>query len=479
MSKKFSLKQGQDLEAVPFFDAHAALSYPLRIRYIVEAYAVQQRLERAHLNETLRILFSFHDLLRTHLFEDQSILKLFITPLIPEEPVQWVDLVHSSEAQQEKAIRETMNSVYASLLHESGFLCRFLYFDLGENAAGLFVIVIHHVLADGYSMRILSQDIQHVYLQLCTGKSPRLTAKTASFNAFTARLQKYLHQEFPGELEYWQTLRPAVKPFPVDYPENWLMNPQTGGTLVRTSTALRVSASLTEDETDALLRVLPAAKLRVEDVLLTGVMRAVAARMGESAICINSLHNGRTIFEDIDVSHTIGNIAQNSWQYFQIDPALSSRACLQSITEQRNSLPRKGIGLSLAAICSEHQDPAWSRFCADEDMDVVRAIYFADNLLCNYLGKEVRLSAKKGLFVPADQKYWGMVLIPASYEVEIHQETQKPCMLQALMLIRDNKLFLVWEYEGTLYRPETIEALAREHLDAIRSIIASFLVRSS
>src|SRR4051812_40607912 len=75
MSKKLSLKQGQDLEAVPFFDAHATLNYPLRIRYIVETSEVQHRMNWAHLNETLRILFAFHDLLRTHMFDDQSVKK--------------------------------------------------------------------------------------------------------------------------------------------------------------------------------------------------------------------------------------------------------------------------------------------------------------------------------------------------------------------------------------------------------------------
>ncbi|HEY7415380.1 MAG TPA: condensation domain-containing protein, partial [Ktedonobacteraceae bacterium] len=229
MSKKLLLKQRQDLEAVPFLDAHDALSWPLRSRYIVEACEAQQRMDRAQLNETLRTLFAFHDLLRAHVFEDQSIKKLFITPLIPEEPVQWVDLASSSETEQRNAIRETMNSVYDSLLREDGFLCQFLYFDLGERTHGLFVTVIHHILADGYSMYILSQDIQHVYLQLCARKPPRLI-KTASFNAFAARLQKYLHQEFPSELDYWRSLRPAIKPFLVDYPENRLVDPLTGGT---------------------------------------------------------------------------------------------------------------------------------------------------------------------------------------------------------------------------------------------------------
>ncbi len=35
MSKNLSFKQRQNLETVPFFDAHEVLSSPLRIRYIV------------------------------------------------------------------------------------------------------------------------------------------------------------------------------------------------------------------------------------------------------------------------------------------------------------------------------------------------------------------------------------------------------------------------------------------------------------
>ena len=461
-----------------FLDDHDALNWPLRFRYIVEACEAQQRMDRELLNETLRTLFASHDLLRAHVFEDQSIKKLFITPLLPEEPVQWVDLASSSEMEQQNAIRETMNSVYDSFLREDGFLCRFLYFDLGERTHGLFVTLVHHVLADGYSMRILSQDIQHVYLQLCARKPPRVI-KTAPFNAFAARLQKYLHQEFPAELDYWRSLRPAIKPFLVDYPENRLVDPHTGGTLVRTSKPLHISSSLTEEETDILLRALPAAKLRVEDILLTGVMWAMANRRGQSGICLNSIHNGRTLFEDIDVSRTIGGIARSLWQYFQIDPDLSPEACLQSIIEQRKRIPRKGFGLSLAACYSEHKDPAWSRFCADEDIDIVRAIYYADNLLCNYLGKGVRSSVKKELFVQANQKYQEMVLIPAAYEAKSLQGTQKPCMLQSRTLIHDNKLLLAWEYDGTLYRTESIQALLEGHLNFIKSIVSGFLVGSS
>ena len=477
MSKNLLPKQRQDLEAVPFLDDHNSLSYPLRFRYIVEACEAPQRMDRELLNETLRTLFASHDLLRAHVFEDQSVKKVFITPLIPEEPVQWIDLASSSEMEQQNAIRETMHSVYDSFLREDGFLCRFLYFDMGERTQGLFVTVVHHVLADGYSMRILSQDIQHVYLQLCACKPPSII-KTASFNAFAARLQKYLHQEFPSELDYWRSLRPAVKPFRVDYPENRLVDPHTGGTLVRTSKPLRIISPLTEEETDTLLRALPAAKLHVEDILLAGVMWAMANRRGQSGICLNSIHNGRTIFEDIDVSRTFGGIARSLWQYFQIDSDLSPEACLQSIIEQRKRIPRKGFGLSLAANYSEHQDPAWSRFCADEDKDIVQAIYFADNLLCNYLGKGVRSPVKKELFVPADQKYQEMVLIPAEYEVKSLQGTQKPCMLQSRTLIHENKLFLAWECDGTLYRTESLQALLEGQLYFIKSIVSSFLVRS-
>jgi hypothetical protein len=147
--------------------------------------------------------------------------------------------------------------------------------------------------------------------------------------------------------------------------------------------------------------------------------------------------------------------------------------------EQRKRIPRKGIGLSLAANCSEHKDPAWSRFCADEDIAIVREIYFADNFLCNYLSKGIRAPAQKELFVQVNQKYREMVLIPEAYEAKALQETQKPCMLQALTLIQDNKLFLIWEYDGTLYRTETIQALAKDHLDFIKSMVSGFLAGSS
>lgn len=473
MSQDIQSRQKLGLEPISFLDAHVSLKFPLRFRYIVEAYEVKQKMDRILLAEAVRYIFDFHDLLRLHLLKAQSMMRLFITNTLPEEPVLWINIAKLSDEEQQNIIHNTMSDIYRSLENSDGFLCRFIYFNLGERGGDIFLMIVHHILADGYTMQILSQDIQQAYLQLCSNKAPQLTPKTASFNDFAGRIKEYLYLEFPYELDYWHSLRTKTNPFFVDYPENRIIDSTTGETNVQFSEPRSIALSLSEEETRGLLNTVLIAKSRVEDVLLSGLVQVVTPWLGESGVHVYTINNGRTLFDNIDVSHTVGYIALGSWQYFHSDPNLSPGELLKSVTEQRNHIPHKGIGLSLAVNYSEHKDPNWSQFCPSKDVGVLKDIYFSDNIMFNYLGREFSSSPKKGLFYRADSKY--QKLIASTDLVDPPQILQKPCKLNSITIIRNNKLILTWEYDGALYRTSTIESLAKAHLNAIKTIISYYV----
>src|SRR5213078_2268437 len=99
-----------------------------------------------------------------------------------------------------------------------GPLIRVAWFDLGTGRSGRLMVIVHHLVADGYSWQIILADLMAAYQQLLQGQPVRLPAKTTSYKQWAERLVAYAREsEFRHEREYW--LAPPltlVKPLPID-----------------------------------------------------------------------------------------------------------------------------------------------------------------------------------------------------------------------------------------------------------------------
>lgn len=62
-----------------------------------------------------------------------------------------------------------MESLQASL-NLSKNLVQIAFFDLGVNKRARLLIIIHHLVVDGVSWRILLEDLQTAYQQLSQGQ---------------------------------------------------------------------------------------------------------------------------------------------------------------------------------------------------------------------------------------------------------------------------------------------------------------------
>ena len=113
------------------------------------------------------------------------------------------------------------------------------------------LVVIHHLVVDSVSWRILLSDLQMAYQQLSAGQMIRLPPKTTSFKHWAERLTAYAPSaELRQELTYWLAVPCAqVGRLPVDYP----------GDANTVAWARTVSVSLSTAETHALLQEVPKA----------------------------------------------------------------------------------------------------------------------------------------------------------------------------------------------------------------------------
>ncbi|RVU09697.1 condensation domain-containing protein, partial [Methylobacterium oryzihabitans] len=71
-----------------------------------------------------------------------------------------------------------------------GPLLRAVRVTLADGAQRL-LLVVHHLVVDGVSWRVLLEDLQGAYQLLAAGQPVALPAKTSSFKAWAEQVQRY------------------------------------------------------------------------------------------------------------------------------------------------------------------------------------------------------------------------------------------------------------------------------------------------
>ncbi|MGA4837708.1 amino acid adenylation domain-containing protein [Streptomyces sp. G45] len=236
-------------------------------------------IDRAGLLATLDAVVDHHDVLRARLTPDSSDLLV-----APPGSVDTAGLLHRvdcgpdfardggpwGDAWQRVVVAERAAAT-ALLDPAAGVMARFVWFDPGPaGGAGRLLIVLHHLVVDGVSWRVLLPDLAAAWSALSTGRTPVLPEVGTSYRRWTHALTTEAHRQHrTAELPRWLAI--------VDGPDPALgarrFDPAVDVRATVDTVRLRLSPSVTE----ALLTALPAAfRCGVHDGLLTGLALAVA-----------------------------------------------------------------------------------------------------------------------------------------------------------------------------------------------------------
>ncbi|MBS9439956.1 methyltransferase domain-containing protein, partial [Photorhabdus noenieputensis] len=221
------------LGAVPAV-SQAALRGEVGLHPVQQRFFAETSGEYHHYNQSLRVSvpadFSLPRLaqLVTALYERHDGLRLRYrrgpegrwggqydeTPLALQVAASIQHLRVSGEAQVLAA-----RAAQRSLSLEKGPLLRAVYFD-EEDGRGTLLLVMHHLIVDGVSWRIVLDDMAAGYGQIVAGEAVRLAPKTSGYPQWLARLQAYAGSEaLQAERGYWQDqLLVAGEGLAVDYP---------------------------------------------------------------------------------------------------------------------------------------------------------------------------------------------------------------------------------------------------------------------
>jgi amino acid adenylation domain-containing protein len=245
-------------------------------------------LDRGALEQSLNHLLRRHEVLRTTFVAEQGApvpvvaaeLKLSLTP---------VDLTQLRETERESEAQRRLQSAAASPFDLSrGPLVRAELFRLGP-AEHVLLVVIHHIVFDGWSVDVLLRELAAGYTAFAAGRTPALPALPVQYADFAAWQRRHLNPEtVEHHLHYWRH-HLAHTPTTLDLPTDKIRPP------VADHRGAHQSFTLPTELTDA-LRELGRQQGTTFFVTLLAAFQTLLHRFsGQPSILVGSPMSGRTL----------------------------------------------------------------------------------------------------------------------------------------------------------------------------------------
>jgi len=433
-----------------FFEAAADEPWHFNQAVLLES---DEELEAGALRRAVEALLAHHDALRMRYRREEG--GGWRQECAPAEVNDVVWLRQAAEADggdAGRAVAAVAEEAQRSLSLEEGPLVRCVYVKGGAGRSGRLLIVIHHLVVDGVSWRILLEDLSTAYGQARRGEAVRLGPKTTSYRRWAERLDEYAHTAAAeAEADYWlaETAREFAPP-PADF------SPADAGAANTVASARKVSVSLGEEETRALLTEVPKRyRTRIDEVLLAALARAYSRWGGGSGLLVDVEGHGREeeVVGGVDLSRTVG------WFTSVYPLALESRegegedALVGRVKEKVRGVPGRGIGYGVL----RYLGPEGGAGGAGRALSLQPKA----GVSFNYLGQLDQALPAQGVLRAAAESS-GEPLGPRvrrRYALEINGG------------ISEGRLRLSWSYSEALHRRESVERFAAEYLSALRSII--------
>ncbi|MEL4897612.1 amino acid adenylation domain-containing protein [Crocosphaera sp. Alani8] len=411
----------QNLTKMTHFNQSAFLEVPKNLDFI-------------QLETVFSHLLTHHDALRMRFNPRETDWEAMISDKDDPVPLNYFDLSGLGDQQQETAIAVTASQLQASLNISAGPLLRIALFELGNTRNNQLLIIIHHLVVDGVSWRILLDNFQTAYQQLTENQTIQLPFKTTSIKTWSETLQTY---DVEAEKEYWrQITSKTVVSLPVDYidGENTI------------ATTEQVTVMLGKEDTENLLKTLPKAyNTQINEVLLTALVKTVSQWTGQDSVLINLESHGREdIWENMNVSRTLGWFTSIYPVFLTLEGSESLLTALEAIKGQLNSIPHQGMGYGVMRYL--HQE---------SDIRSLAEISF------NYLGQFDALLSNNSQFN----------LSP--YTAGLHHDINqyRPHLLEINGSVMGGELQFTWSYSNQIHKISTIEAIAQEFINTLRQLI--------
>ncbi|MBP5100530.1 non-ribosomal peptide synthetase, partial [Pseudomonas protegens] len=396
-----------------------------------------QPLRAEVVENALQALWVQHDALRLQFSQEADGWSARFADAGQRPELLWQVAVDGAQAMEQSAIE-----AQRSLNLQDGPLLRAVLFSLEDGSQRL-LLVIHHLVVDGVSWRILLEDLQRAHAQLSAGQPLALPAKTSSTQAWAEQMRAYAQgAALQEELKYWQAQLQGVESnLPLDRPVTELQNQH----------ASSLSSRLDKARTQRLLQDAPAAyRTQINDLLLTALARVITRWTGEASALVQLEGHGREdLFDSIDLTRTVGWFT--SMFPVKLTPQASLADSIKFIKEQLRAVPNKGIGFGAL------------RYLGDAQAQQTLAALAVPRITFNYLGQfDGSFDEQDSLFKPSG---------------EAKGDDQSPLAPLSNWLSLDGQVYggelsLNWTFCQQMFDTATVQRLADDFTEELKALVA-------
>lgn len=386
-----------------------------------------ERLARA-----IERLVVHHDALRLRFVTDAGAVTASYAELVHGE-LELVEL-----AKLDPATLEAEGArVQASLDLAHGPLLRAVLFHTTDEPSARLLLVIHHLVVDGVSWRILVEDLVVAY------EDPErpLPHKTHSYKTWAERLVSWAEKGAEAHRDSWQEMAArSVSPLP---------NAERSGA----QRGAGSWSSLVPTERLAGLQELPQRLygVGVRELLASALLLTLTSWSRQRSVRVALEGHGRELppeLEDLDISRTVGWFTSITPVVLEL-PAASEEPSdlILAVKEQLYALPDGG--LSYGAL----------RYLSDDEAGRERLAQEPEVAL-NYLGR-IGVRRGRGLLSLATEPH-GPDHAPGT-------PPSHPLVVEARLV--DAGLELTWVYNLTRFEPALVERLCAEHGEHLAELV--------
>ncbi|MFG3506480.1 amino acid adenylation domain-containing protein [Streptomyces sp. NPDC047821] len=348
------------------------------------------------------------------------------------------------------AIAEESDAAAGRLDPDAGTTVQAVWFDAGPQRPGRLLLVVHHLVIDGVSWRVLLGDLAAAWDAVEHGRTPALEPVPTSLRRFARDVaEQATSPQRQAELPYWaKVLAPGADLLP-------------GATRTGTAGAAREHVvTLPAEETRALLTAVPAAAgADVTEVLLAALRLAVTrwrsahdgAPPADGDLLIDLERHGRD-GTGADLSRTVGWFT--SLHPVRLPAAADPFDTLKQVKESVRAAPDSGAGYGMLRYLNPQLAPVFAQLSTAQ-------------VLFNYFGR-----------LPAEQtRDWAPAVESDALAVEPDADLALPYPLQVNAVCADTpagpELRATWTWpDGDALTEDDVHALGLAWAGALRELVA-------
>lgn len=411
---------------------------------------LRETLDSAQLMNAAASLMSHHDALRMRFNREGTDWRQENAPMGEMSNFKRMDVSSLSDDERASLIGRTAESLSSEFDLADGILARFVHFDGGASAHSHLLIAIHTLVIDDKSWAIILEDLEAACRKLREGERPVLPPKSDSFKRWAETLKSHASSiEAKAEAAFWTDERfSRASRLPSDNSSS--DNPSRVN--AQSSPTCTVVAALNDEETRALLNEAPQTfRAQMSDVLLAALTQVFTRWSGDAFLFHSEGPGGETLHEGLELSRTVGNFTDLFPTVLELKRDETPGEVLKAVKEQLRQVPNWGANYGLLRYMT-----------ADAELRQRLESLPQPEVFVSFRAPFEHVAPAYALFeiAPLPESTLASVSAPRAYMLEIR------------VFDEGGRLRSEWTYDSEAYRRETVERLAEDFLEALRSTIA-------